>query len=357
MPQITDYKTPKKFQKKEYRPWNILEEIKKENSTLKLVANYEQTSSETDSKLVAIQRLSGVQKNVFLFLINRQIEGSIVVTTEELKQGINSHIETTRNAILRLINKGLIIRGKSKEGRGGFLVLIIPKKVKNEFEKHFLNQEKVDSKLVANYEQTSSNSPSVSSSIYINKTTTTISDSVREIVDNFSFPNEWEEIDIEPLAFIKFTKAHLDQIYKAGKISPDMLQTSIHSFAFDLQVNDKAKSLKLSPINVFMGMMKKGNPYLPPENYESPEEQVMKAYNEAMKKKAERVRKLEEECKALSLQEWRDGLSEDEQKAIVPEKYHAESERKIFDSLIFSHFEKEVWQSIKPNRKTSTLAI
>ena len=369
MPNIDDYKPRAKtliavekrlknpqgvvtpFIKKPYRPWNL---TGKELDVPKLDTKQVPLDTDIDTKQVPLDTkkpIHGLQKKVLLYIVKHSIltasRKSIMVRMDDIETQIKSTYGAIKTAIHRLVQKGIIQRENGQTGRGGFLLFTISEEVKNEFERFFLKSEldtDIDTKQVPM-------PPSVSSSIYITNTTTNTP------VDNFSFPDEWEEIDIEPLAFIKFTKAHLDQIYKAGKISPDLLQASIHSFAFDLQINDKAKVLKLSPINVFMGMMKKGSPYLPPENYESPEEQAMKAYLDAMKKKAERIRKLEEECKALALQEWRDGLSLDEQKAIVPEKYHAASEKKIFESLIIAHFEKKIWQSINPPRKISTLAI
>lgn len=102
---------------------------------------------------------------------------------------------------------------------------------------------------------------------------------------------EWQNIDIEPLSKIGFTTIHLSQIAEQNKLQPQAVQDSIYAFAFDLQENNKAKSIKGDPINYFMGILRNGRVYTFPSNYESPQDKAMRLYTEqkeaiAQKKKA-----------------------------------------------------------------------
>ena len=133
---------------------------------------------------------------------------------------------------------------------------------------------------------------SSSSNIFNNKTTT----SETENIDSESLLlSEWGTINIEPLAEIGFSKHHLIQIARQNKLAPIVVQDSIHAFAFDLKENNKGKSLKTGSLNYFMGILRNGNPYAAPSNYESPESRAMRIYLEKKRELEQKRIILEEE--------------------------------------------------------------
>jgi hypothetical protein len=74
---------------------------------------------------------------------------------------------------------------------------------------------------------------------------------------------EWGGIDITPLTKIGFTRDHLLHIANMGKLSPEEVQNSIHAFAFDLEKNNKSEKLTETPLNAFVGILRKGSTYPP----------------------------------------------------------------------------------------------
>ena len=89
----------------------------------------------------------------------------------------------------------------------------------------------------------------------------------------------WQAIDSSPITELRFGRSQIAQIAHSGRVSPEQLQDSIYAFAYDLSENQKAKSISGAPLNYFMGILRKG-PYVPPANYESPEERQQRLYLE-----------------------------------------------------------------------------
>lgn len=150
-----------------------------------------------------------------------------------------------------------------------------------------------------------------SSSIY--KTTTT-----KEPVDNF-LPPEWRLVKIEPLEEIGFTHQHLNQLANQGKLQASIVQESIHTFSFDLRHNGKSEKLKSSPLNYLMGILRNGQPYAPPANYESPTQEAWRLYYERKETIRKRQQELEAKLAALSFDEWLEKeVTEEQKKEIIP---------------------------------------
>ena len=108
------------------------------------------------------------------------------------------------------------------------------------------------------------------------------------------------------------TQNHVNQILKLGKLTLEQVQESIEHFAFDLEHNDKAKTFKFSPVDVFMGMMRKGAYYNAPANYEAREARNKRLYLEDKKRKEEVKLKLESELKEVEWKEWSEKLTDQE---------------------------------------------
>jgi hypothetical protein len=155
----------------------------------------------------------------------------------------------------------------------------------------------------------------------------------------------WAEVDLTPLADVGFGAAHLIQLARHGKLTPDEVQDSIHHFAFDLKQNGKGQNLKGPPISFFMGILRKGVPYAPPENFESPVEAARRLYVESKRRFEERRQAEERELLELEFAEWRRGLSSEQLGTLVPEVVrHIASAR---ESSLRSHFNEVVWPEVR----------
>lgn len=157
--------------------------------------------------------------------------------------------------------------------------------------------------------------------------------------EGISLAPEWLPVDFSPLANIGFTQTHLIQIVRQGKLTPQEVQDSIEFFAFDLNRNG------LKPngpaINFFMGILRKGIPYTPPENYES---SVDEARRKTIEFKARKERERQEQIKQLvelEFTEWRQLLTAEQIAAMVPE--YAKRPGQMQDSFLKTHFENEIW--------------
>ena len=130
---------------------------------------------------------------------------------------------------------------------------------------------------------------------------------------------EWSAVDFSPLAEIGFTQTHLVQLAKQVKLSVAEVEASIQFFAFDLKRNGKGKSLHGSPLNFFMGILRKGIPYAPLRTSRPKLTRPAENFSKASVVSRERRLAEEQELKALAFGEWRRGLSESQAVALVPD--------------------------------------
>jgi len=187
-------------------------------------------------------------------------------------------------------------------------------------------------------ERVADGSSSSGSSLKDLKTTTTSEPELLKF-EGVSLSPEWLPVDFSPLAESGFTQTHLIQIVRQGKLSPSEVQESIEFFAFDLKRN----GLKPNgpPLNFFMGILRKGIPYAPPENYESPADE---ARRKILEFKARKEREREAQLKQLvdlEFSTWRPELSAEQIEAIVPD--YAKRPGPMQDSALREHFMREVW--------------
>jgi hypothetical protein len=319
-----------------------------------VATKWQQTDNKPETK-THFSSLVGLQREIIL-LVYSQCKISRSKETNPLTlRFIASVVKTTENSakvtIQRLEKKNLINRVESKNGRGGWARFELSESVYGE-----LLQLETGNKVETNWQQTdnkpstqpatepATSSPSSSSSFLdLKNLKTTTTDEV-ECLDQVKLSPDWEDVDFSPIADIGFSRVHLIQLAKHGKLSALEVQDSIHFFAFDLKRNSKAKEIKTSPLNFFMGLLRKGELYAPPQNYESPSDEARRKRREFLERK-EHDRKAEEQ-KLLDLEfsEWRRGLSQADIEKMVPE--FARRPGPFQDSALMTHFETHVWPEI-----------
>ncbi|MGK5084877.1 hypothetical protein WDW37_16435, partial [Bdellovibrionota bacterium FG-1] len=187
---------------------------------------------------------------------------------------------------------------------------------------------------------TSPSSSSSSIDLQKLKTTTTDEPELFESTATQLSP-DWSAVDFSALTEIGFTQSHLVQLAKHGKLSATEVQDSIHFFAFDLKRNGKGREIKGPPVNFFMGILRKGLPYAPPENYESPEQAARRSYLDGKRRiEAERLAE-ERELRDLEFGTWRRGLTREQVAAIVPDVVLDIVPAR--ESSLKTHFDEQVW--------------
>jgi hypothetical protein len=196
------------------------------------------------------------------------------LTLDRIAESLESRKQTAKTVIVRLTKKGLVKRENSATGRGGYTRFRLEKSLYQELliretgNKRVTNREQTENKRDTQRvtEQVTDSSSSSSSLRSTNKEELlTTGDQSREA----NWDPAWQSIDCSPLAEIRFGRAQVAQIARTGHLTSDQLQDSIYAFAFDLSENQKTKRISGTPLNFFMGILRKG-PYAPPANYESP---------------------------------------------------------------------------------------
>lgn len=249
--------------------------------------------------ILGFSALIGIQREVTIFIYRScQKERSHISETlslDHMASTLNIRKGSIKTTIIRLEEKGIIHRSEVKTGRGGWSKFEIENGVFQEILQletaHKLDTNGTQTVHKANTQRYTEEYTSLSSSSSINKTTTgeETEDNQKELLPDggdFNLKPEWAEVDISPLAFIGFSKHHLIQIIRQGKLTPDLVQDSIYAYAFDLQINERGKGIN-SPINFIMGILRKGMPYTPPDNYASPRQQAINKILEARKREKE----------------------------------------------------------------------
>jgi hypothetical protein len=264
---------------------------------------------------------------------------------------------SAQKTIQRLEGKGLLRRVSFRNGRGGWTRYEVAQDVFQEI-LHLESQDKLRTNLGQTSDELRSqprterrtSASSSSSSVLdleILKTTTGA-----ELPDKIApLPDAWDQIDSTPLADLGFSRAHLIQLARDGKLSVEEVQDSIHFFAFDMKRNGKGKEIKGPPVSFFMGILRKGVPYAPPSNFESPEEAARRLYVESKRRLKERRESQEQEMKELEFSEWRNELTREAINAIVPEV--SRSFPKLSESSLKAHFDEYVW----PNHRAAVPGV
>lgn len=265
----------------------------------------------------------------FLFtLINRE-ENNIThrVTMTDALQSLGISKDSARTGFRFLLKNKLIERVNFKIGKKGWSQYQINKS---------LFEEITDAVLKGSMEPFQTKGFNSSGSI--NKITTT------EIQSNkLNFMQQEDDYDIHPLTAIGFTKTHLGQILKNTDLQFEAIQDSIYAFAFDLEVNNKANVLKTAPLNYFMGILRKGMPYAPPSNYESPKERALRLFRNSKRRETEQLAIIETELLTITFEKWHAELSEEKKESLYTDDIKNSPLQARKRAFLKEYFEKNHW--------------
>lgn len=256
-----------------------------------------------------IKKLTGIQKNIFLYIINvctaRGALDTGNILSADLANASNCSFGSAKTSLNRLVDKHLVVRHQGKACRGGHMVLGITKEIQAaaiQAQKALFNPLKLSNTDNVTSNKMSNNG-SYSSSIYNNKNTTTI------------LPDEWKKIDFSSLSEIGFSETQLRQLYQSNATTPEIVQESINHFAYGLEYNPKLKTYP-DPLNVLMGVLRKSGNWVE-KNYVSPKERALQQLLERRQQESQRLQELEKKLIEEESKIWLNNLSNEEKERIL----------------------------------------
>ena len=331
---------------------NLGNNLSNKHNKLSHIQNSKLTDKDIDLLLQSLQKN---KEKIFKYVLNLCITNDEYDTgpifSQKTASDINIPYKSFKTILNRLIKTKLIARNEGKTSQVGYIDIHIFKNVKDKAIIFYglnsiLNNSLgngLGNGLGNNYDSSSSN-------LY---KTTTIGEAKNLSKSKSQLPSEWQKVDLAPLTAIGFTENHLLQISSQNKLSADMVQDSIYAFAFDLQENNKAKTIKSDPINFFMGILRTGKIYTFPGNYESPQDKSLRLYRENKRKIEQERIVAEKEAINLAFNEWFIKLTNGQKIELLPEllRHNTSSEKlgksKILESSARNRFETEIWPKIK----------
>ena len=324
----------------------------------KVTTNRQQTDNKPTTQIVPVAEVVGLQKATLILLDYECKKARQRITPPLTLEYLSSQLKTTtgsvKTTLQRLESKGNILRVNHKNGRGGwsqyelsdqsYRELLLIESENRTLPSFEVENKETDNKPTTKWQQsgnkvTAEPTTAPPSSSYINNTTTT-SDADFE---KKNLPEEWGMIDVLPLQEIGFTQTHVMQLHKSGKLTPEEIQGSIKYFSFDLQNNSKGEKIKGSSLNYFMGILRSGAPYSPPENYESPEAKAMKLYVERTKKLRREEEAAKKETETFAFQEWVASLAEEEIDLYSAEYKSRKNDDPLKQGALRLHFNQNIW--------------
>jgi len=261
---------------------------------------------------------------------------SPLISTKEIQNSIKTSPERVRNVIFRVVKKGGLKVNRYISGKDARRTFEIPRPLYESFFDEMLT-ERQSNPLASS----SKNGSRVrrSSSIYNNTTTT------KE--DNIIYADVWD-LNISLLTHIGFTQKHLDQISKRTSHSPEDVQEAIYAFAHDL-VNNKLKIRNGNePLGFFMGIMGKGELYLPASSdYFNPTLKASKLYLQKRKECIAHRKALDDELRTEHFEKWSDGLNEEDKTSILPAEVKNSPFKPHIRSSLLVHHQKKIWPEVR----------
>ncbi|CAL7961345.1 conserved hypothetical protein [Gammaproteobacteria bacterium] len=317
------------------------------------------SSTETDTNLTQIlhttnsstkqefsfSTLVGNFKKIVLYIYNLcKFNGSyeIILSINNVAASTQIPIGSVNTTLVRLERMEYIQKTQSRSGRGGWKKIKINEKIYKEI----LLIETLHKPYTEPYtEHSTMFLSSGSNNIYYNKTTT--DSNVTQ--SNVQLTIEWQSIDIEPLRKVGFFENHLKQLALLPTLSPEIVQNSIYAFAFDLEKNGKRKIINGDPINYFIGILRNKGSYLPPSNYESPQDLNRRLYIEKMREIEVKRAKDEEEAFNFAFNGWFSNITDMEKIEFAPKslRHSIKADSHLAEGGARNHFKKEIWPDIK----------
>ena len=336
----TESKVGAKWEQTESKP-----RAKWEQTESKVGAKWEQTESKVGAKPRAkktdffpLSKIIGQQKTLLFFLYHEckkaRTENTEALTLEYISSCTGIAKIVAKNTLQRLEHKDCITRKEYKNGRGGWTKYAL----RNDIFLDMLSLEKepqMENKVGAKPRANPPPSSSISSLVVTREDLKT------------SLPEGWDDVIWNNLSKIGFVREHLHQLCKNENLTPQIVQDSIDAFAFDLEENGKADKIKGSPLAYFIGILRKGIPYTPPENYESPETLAFRRYVEHRERQKAARENLEKRNYELDLDDWIEKQTEEELNQAIEEPRYRDKNSPFRRGALSLYFKKNIWTPLR----------
>jgi len=282
-----------------------------------VIANKEQSGSKLGAN-TTFKQLSGLQRTLVetIYYSCRAIGSKIShpMAISYLSEVAKASIGTTKNALNRLVKKGIISKENFKNGRGGWTEY----RLADYFYSEML-QTISDSNLVANGKQSGSKlvsqlvaepvatAPSSSNSNKLNTITTEEGSS------------EWDGIQTPRiLKDLGFGKGHINQIKNKFQYSPEEVQNFIEAYSHDIEIGKLLEKRKhISPIGYFFGALKNGGYVSSTAGFKTSEELAIEEQVRGLEERKKKRLELENKRFQLSFEEWLANTPDEMKKTIV----------------------------------------
>lgn len=274
--------------------------------------------------------LRGNPRTVVLFLASladkeKSPKITTKINTSKISQLLDISINSVKTAIKFLSKNNFITRANSQSGKFGWTQYQLDENTYQQcFKIGFIDPVSIGS----------------NSSSYNNTTTKKRQFSVDNLDEN------WRAINTEPLQDIGLSVTHLKQLANKNVNTPEIVQESINHFAYGLKYNKK--EFKTKPLNVLMGVLRKGEAWVE-DSYRSSQEIAQEQLLSQRKAEKERIKKLHDEVYQLAFEDWLETLTDENKEKIAPLK---ENGRKIITPQIVrlsQHYKEHLWETQKQN--------
>jgi hypothetical protein len=311
--------------------------------------------------LEALFSLSNKEKQFLEMLIAKCKEYCTLslppISTEEIRGNLKISAEHVRNLVYRLSKKNILTVEKNKSGRNAIRKFKLDKILYRHIQELTLSEDSIRERSVSKTVSNPLERSSVVSS-YINT-------NYREL----DISDDWASIDLTSLESIGFNSSHLVQIYRTYDkdpniaLSPELLQSSIDAFAYDLKNNEVEKNFKKPAATVLLSLLKKGQPYnsITPDKCVSPVQDALNKHNQMLLVQRTKEQQLLQQIKDTEFSVWIEELPEEELLLLCPEKeVPLKDSEKLFKTVrkrmarekAKDYFDAEIW----PSKKQSILA-
>ena len=275
---------------------NVARPNKKKEIKIKPTYNEERNTNndELDRDYNELLYLMASQKKVLMENLIRKCISNGGNTTGKVRTAILSKetafAQTTiKTYLTRLKDDNLVSVKYAKRGAGGFLELQLPQKLIDTYITHKLDEPSNSIGLIS-----------------------TLSEKTPIESNN---NDEWREVNISPLASIKFGQGHLTDIKKKSGLTPEVVQDCIDRFAWQLE-NDKFKGNE--PLNTFVGKLCKGDEWNLVDGYKSKKEIALESFLAREKLRKEKEDRIIEDIVNTRFFNWAEKLSDEEKEKISP---------------------------------------
>jgi hypothetical protein len=335
------------FVPKTRAPYLLHEEIKEEkanniSSKEEELEIYRDEKTDQNDLKIKLLTLKGKQKELLIYLINLCLKNNSLSSGPVLIDDLVIHFKTSKNAVYSIIQKTLnkgIFTKRGKQGKCGFT-------------EYFFKKEIYDMCL-----SIIQNKRNEAVNIFNKKNENEINYINNQHITNNEGENSWDSINISPIEEYGFRHSHVKQLQKLNCTTPEILQESIYHLAFGLK-NVKDTQKYENPINIFMGVLKKGDNWHE-EKYIDPKDAALKKIIEQRKKRLEDRLKRINELKELEFNAWFEELTEKEilktleeieggQGGILYDSYKKGKKiTAMTKAQLKNYFEESIWPSIK----------